>query len=167
MCGPGTWAKIIAIVKPRSWLTARSVASFIPDFTKIQKKRRPSKTLFKGSCPGLQCNQVCFLEIKFHLCNEASFGFSASKASFGFAASNVFDGRFCNFQRLWWSKSFVYPLHLQFPPKKILHARESETLMPCWGTFPSFAWKNANLSTIPRQEVGNHVLKNCISSHIS
>ena len=42
MCGPGTWAEIIVIAEPRSWLTARSVASFFPDFLKIQKKRRPS-----------------------------------------------------------------------------------------------------------------------------
>ena len=44
---------LIAIVEPRSWLTARSVASFIPDFSKIQKKQRPRKRLFQGSCPWL------------------------------------------------------------------------------------------------------------------
>ena len=53
MCGPGTWAENITIVEPRSWLTARSVASFFPDFSKIQKNRRPCKKLFWGSCPGL------------------------------------------------------------------------------------------------------------------
>ena len=40
MCGPGTWAEI-AIVEPWSWLTARSVASFFPYFSKKKKKRRP------------------------------------------------------------------------------------------------------------------------------
>ena len=34
-------------------LTARSVASFFPDFSKIRKNWRPSKRLFSGSCPGL------------------------------------------------------------------------------------------------------------------
>ena len=37
MCWPGTWAEIIATVEPRSWLTARLVASFFPNFSKIQK----------------------------------------------------------------------------------------------------------------------------------
>ena len=52
MCRPGTWAEIntdyhsIAIVEPRSWPTARSVALFFPDFSKIYKKRGPSKRLF-------------------------------------------------------------------------------------------------------------------------
>ena len=44
-CWPCTWAEIIAVVEPQSWLTARSVALFIPDFSKIQKKRRPHKRL--------------------------------------------------------------------------------------------------------------------------
>ena len=47
MCWPGTWAEIIKIVELWSWLTTRSVASFVPDFSKIQKKRRPSKRLSK------------------------------------------------------------------------------------------------------------------------
>ena len=49
MCWPGTWAEIIAIVEPQSWLTARSdwsVSSFFPNFSKIQEKRRPCKRLF-------------------------------------------------------------------------------------------------------------------------
>ena len=37
-CRPGTWAEIMEIVEQPSWLTGRSVASFIPDFLKIQKK---------------------------------------------------------------------------------------------------------------------------------
>ena len=32
ICRSGTWAEIIVIVEPQSSLTARSVASFIPDF---------------------------------------------------------------------------------------------------------------------------------------
>ena len=32
MCWPGIWAEIVAIVDPWSWLTARSVALFFPDF---------------------------------------------------------------------------------------------------------------------------------------
>ena len=36
----------------------RSVASFIPDFSKTQKKRRPRKRLFSGSCPGLGCKSA-------------------------------------------------------------------------------------------------------------
>ena len=35
--------------------------------------------------------------------------------------------------------------------------------MPCLGEFPSFAWRNTDLSKILWQEVGNHVVKNCIS----
>ena len=46
MCWPGTWAEIIAIAEPRSWLTARSVASFFPDFSKIQTKRKSHTRLF-------------------------------------------------------------------------------------------------------------------------
>ena len=53
-----TWAEIIAILEPLSWLTARSVASCFPDFSKIQKKRRPSKRLFYSSCPWL-CEAHC------------------------------------------------------------------------------------------------------------
>ena len=48
ICWPGTWAEIIAIAEPpqpRSWLTARSVASFFPDFSKIQKKGRHGQKL--------------------------------------------------------------------------------------------------------------------------
>ena len=36
--GLGTWAEFIAIVELRSWLTSRSVASFSPNLSKIQKK---------------------------------------------------------------------------------------------------------------------------------
>ena len=46
MCWPGTWAEIVAIAEPQSWLTVRSVASFIPDFSKIQKKQRPHRMTF-------------------------------------------------------------------------------------------------------------------------
>ena len=49
MCRAGTWAEIIVSVnsvKPWSWMTARSVALFIPDFSKIQKNQRPHKRLF-------------------------------------------------------------------------------------------------------------------------
>ena len=55
MCRPGTWAEIIVIVEPWSWLSAKSVASFFPDFSKIQKKWRPCQRFLWGSCPGLPC----------------------------------------------------------------------------------------------------------------
>ena len=55
MCCPGTWAENTAIVEPQSWLTARSVVLFIPDFSKIQKKWRPYKRLFKAHARDFCC----------------------------------------------------------------------------------------------------------------
>ena len=52
MFWPGTWAEIIAIVEPRSWLTGRSAASFSWFLENIEKTKALSET-FQGSCPGL------------------------------------------------------------------------------------------------------------------
>ena len=46
MCWAGIWAEILAIVEPQSWLTSRSVASYFPGFSKIQKKQGPRQRLF-------------------------------------------------------------------------------------------------------------------------
>ena len=52
MCRPGTSAEIIAIVEPQSWLTARSMALFIPDFSKIQKNESLLRDFSKAHAPG-------------------------------------------------------------------------------------------------------------------
>ena len=101
--------------------------------------------------------QVVSFEIKFCFCDEASFGFSASKASFGFASFGISISTNCV------SKVFFHLFISHFSQENPL--RESERLMQCQGTFPSLAWKNADSSTIPWQEVGNYSVKSCISLH--
>ena len=63
LCGPGTLAEIIAPDRRASELTDRHVSGFVfPDFSKIQKKRRPLQRLFKGSRPRLvsrACSMAC------------------------------------------------------------------------------------------------------------
>ena len=94
-------------------------------------------------------------EIKFCFCDEASFDFSASEASFGFSASEASCG-FAPFgvsistNRV--SNIFSCSCSLAISSQENLCLRESEPLMPslpCRGTFPSFAWKNADSSTNP------------------
>ena len=79
---------------------------------------------------------------------DGSFGFSASEASCSFASFGTSSSTNCVSNVL---------LVSHFYPRKSFVQGNLNPFIPCWRTFASFAWKNADASTISKQEIGNQV----------
>ena len=104
-------------------------------------------------------------EIKFCFCDEASIDFSASEASFGFSASKASFGLASFGIRSSTNGASNVPSFSCSSAISSLEDPLREGIRIIYAMFvyiPFIVWKNADASTISKQEVGNHAVIDCI-----